>query len=77
MSWNKLAEGQIREVIECEIGGLSLKETAYRAQTAESTCFNLRQKLYRMADYKMTELLLSGEIEVDATYSAFYSTIQQ
>jgi len=64
-----LTEDQIRELIDCEVEGLSLKEEAHRSGLAETTCFNFRHKLYSMADYKMAELVLSGQVEVDATYT--------
>ena len=69
MSSNRLSDENIRELIECEIEGLSLKETAYRSHLSKSTCFCFRQRLYRMADYKMSELLLNGQIQIDATYT--------
>jgi hypothetical protein len=69
MSSNRLSDENIRELIECEIEGLSLKETAYRSHLPKSTCFCFRQRLYRMADYKMSELLLNGQIQIDATYT--------
>ncbi len=69
MSSNRLKDENIRELIECEIEGLSLEETSYRSHLSESTCFCFRQKLYRMADYKMAELLLKGQIQIDATYT--------
>ena len=65
----RLTEDQIRELIECEVEGLSLKEEAHRSGLTETTCFNFRHRLYSMADHRMAELVLSGQVEVDATYT--------
>ena len=69
MSSCRLTEEQIKELIECEVEGLSLKEEAYRSGLTETTCFSFRHRLYSMADYKKAELILSGQVEVDATYT--------
>ena len=69
MSSCRLTEDQIRELIECEVEGLSLKEEAHRSGLTETTCFNFRHRLYSMADHRMAELVLSGQVEVDATYT--------
>lgn len=69
MSSCRLTEDQVRELIECEVEGLSLKEEAHRSGLTETSCFNFRHRLYSMADHRMAKLVLSGQVEVDATYT--------
>ena len=56
-------------MIECEIEGLSLKETSYRSDASETACFNFRQRLYEMASKQMEYVQLVGQTEVDSTYA--------
>ena len=65
----KIPSAQVLEMIECEIEGLSFKETSYRSGLSESSCFNFRQRLYSMASVLMEDVCLSGQIELDSTYS--------
>lgn len=65
----KIPSDKILELIECEIEGLSLRETSYRSKLPETTCFNFRQRLYSMASSKMEDVQLSGQLEVDSTYT--------
>ena len=39
MASSKLPASKVLEMIECEIEGLPLKETGYRADVSETACF--------------------------------------
>lgn len=69
MASSKIPVKKTLEMIECEIEGLSLKETSYRSKLSESTCFNFRQRLYSMASTIIEDVQLADQIELDSTYS--------
>ena len=69
MASSKLTSAKVLEMIECEIEGLSLKETSYRSDASETACFNFRQRLYEMASKQMEYVQLVGLTEVDSTYA--------
>ncbi|QVK17812.1 IS1595 family transposase [Mycoplasmatota bacterium] len=55
--------------IDCEISGLSLKETAYYNNLSITTCFYMRHKLYKaIRNLKMKETL-SSKVELDCIYT--------
>ena len=69
MASSKLPASKVLEMIECEIEGLPLKETGYRADVSETACFNFRQRLYAMASIQLENIQLHGQTEVDSTYA--------
>lgn len=69
MSSSKIPPSQVMELIDCEIEGLSLKETSYRSGLSETTCFNFRQRLFSMVSVQMEDVKLKGQVEVDSTYA--------
>lgn len=55
--------------IDCEISGLSLKETAYYTNLSVTSCFYMRHKLYKaIRNLKMKETL-SSKVELDSIYT--------
>ena len=69
MASSKLPASKVLEMIECEIEGVPLKETGYRADVSETACFNFRQRLYAMASIQLENIQLHGQTEVDSTYA--------
>jgi len=69
MASSKLPSFKVLEMVECEIEGLSLKETSYRAEVSETSCFNFRQRLYAMASIQLENIQLLGQTELDSTYA--------
>lgn len=54
--------------IDCEIKGLTLVEEAYTIHKSKTTCFNMRQKLYKAAEKVQRDVLLKGDVEMDCTF---------
>jgi transposase-like protein len=54
--------------IDCEVKGLTLSEEAYTIHKSRTTCFNMRQKLYKAAEKVQRNVLLKGDVEMDCTF---------
>ena len=55
------------DVLDCEMAGYTLKETAYRTGLSVTTCFYLRHKIYGSLEKEQaTELI--GNVQLDTTF---------
>ena len=63
------SEETLLKVIDAEIRGDSLKEIVYQTGLTESTCFLVRQRLHALAGIVVSGKKLTGQTEVDATYT--------
>lgn len=68
MDHSRISEDRMKTFIDAEIRGDSLQEISYETGMSVTSCFNNRQKLYKMAGIKVNQQQLSGQIEMDATY---------
>lgn len=68
MDHSRISEEQMKTFIDAEIRGDSLKEISYETGMSVTSCFNNRQRLYKMAGLKVNQQQLSGQVEMDATY---------
>lgn len=66
---SKIPEDVLLKIINCELRGDTLDEIHHETHKSAKTCFYIRQKLHEMAGVKVNESLLSGQFELDATYS--------
>lgn len=55
------------DVLDCEMAGYSLKETAYRCGLSVTTCFNLRHKIYGALEKEQADKL-TGKVQLDTTF---------
>lgn len=52
-----------------ELNSLTLEQQSIATGLSKTTCFNMRHKLYQAASRVQNQSILSGEVELDPTYS--------
>lgn len=55
------------EVLDCEMAGYTLRETAYRTGLSVPTCFYLRHKIYGALEKEQANIL-TGTVQLDTTF---------
>lgn len=63
----RLSYTQWVKFLECEIVGLTLKETAYQIGISKTSCFYMRHKLYKSLE-KFQAKKLKREVQLDTTF---------
>ena len=53
-----------------ELNGLTLEQQSVATGLSKTTCFNMRHKLYQAASRVQNQSILSGEVELDPTYTS-------
>lgn len=56
------------EYIKCELNHLTLEQIAAEVGISKTTAFNWRHKLFKALDYFISQIKISGEMQIDATY---------
>jgi len=63
----RISYEQWLRLLECEMAGLTLKETAYQTGLSVTSCFYLRHKIYEAFEEAQTEKL-KGEVQLDTSF---------
>jgi transposase-like protein len=66
---SRTAEDIWLKFIDCEISGLSLKESSYYTNLSITTCFYMRHKLYKATRNLKMQETLSSKVELDCIYT--------
>lgn len=67
--YSKISKDVWLEFINYEISGLPLEEISNYINLSVTTCFNLRHKLYSAAREYIDKIVLTGQTEIDASYT--------
>ena len=68
-SHSKIKYSEWEAFIGCELQGLTLEAESVIVGLHKTTCFNMRHRLYSAVSLLQKDMVLSGEIEFDPTYT--------
>lgn len=64
----RITYDQWLKLFECEMSGLTLKETSYQVSLSVTSCFCLRHKIYEVMGEAQAERL-EGDVQLDTTFT--------